>query len=291
MTAAAESSGDVRGAGAPRAIVVCADDFGVDPGVSAAIVELATSGRLNATSVMATRVARAPRAEVDALARLAGRISVGLHLDLDALGTRPLPMAWRAWTGGLGGEAMRARIEAQCDAFETALGCAPAHVDGHRHVHQFAGVREALLEVLERRYGARRPRVRSTVPRGWEGPKAQVVAALGGRGLARLLAQRRWPTNPDFRGVHAYREGDGTPAGREAAREAVRARVRVWLSRIADGGELMCHPGDPVLPGEIAGPRRAELDYFASPDWPQDLAGAGVRLAAAAGGAAPFTAA
>lgn len=266
-----------------RSIVVCADDFGVDPGVSAAIVELAAAGRLNATSVMATHVGRAPRAEVEALACLADRVSVGLHLDLDAIDTRTLPMAWRAWSGRLGGEALRARIDAQCDAFEAAFGRPPSHVDGHRHVHQFAGVREALLEALERRYAGRLPRVRSTVPRGWEGPKAQVIAALGGRRLARTLARRRWPTNADFRGVYPYDERAGSAAGRAAARARLRARVRGWLSCIADGGELMCHPGDPLLAGEIAGPRRVELDYYASADWPEDLARAGVRLASPPG--------
>ena len=38
--------------GNPRAIWLCADDYGISPGVNTAIRDLIVRGRLNATSVM-----------------------------------------------------------------------------------------------------------------------------------------------------------------------------------------------------------------------------------------------
>ena len=52
-----------------RRIVLCADDYGIAPGVSAAIRDLVARGRINATSAMT--VARAlTQAEATALADL-----------------------------------------------------------------------------------------------------------------------------------------------------------------------------------------------------------------------------
>ena len=61
-------------------LVVCADDFALNPGVSRAIVELAELGRISATSAMVC----APHWQAHApwLRDLSGHIGVGLHLDL-----------------------------------------------------------------------------------------------------------------------------------------------------------------------------------------------------------------
>ena len=45
-------------------------------------------------------------------------------------------------------------LEPQFDAFERAWGAPPDHVDGHQHVQQFAGIREALLACIARRYAS-----------------------------------------------------------------------------------------------------------------------------------------
>ena len=52
---------------APRRIWLCADDYGIAPGVNAAIRDLVARGRLNATSVMVVAPSFS-RAEADALA-------------------------------------------------------------------------------------------------------------------------------------------------------------------------------------------------------------------------------
>ena len=53
-------------AAAPRRIWLCADDYGISPGVNRAIRDLIERGRLNATSVMVVGPAIG-RDEVDAL--------------------------------------------------------------------------------------------------------------------------------------------------------------------------------------------------------------------------------
>jgi predicted glycoside hydrolase/deacetylase ChbG (UPF0249 family) len=65
-----------------RRIWLCADDYGIAPGVDRGIRELIARGRLNATSAMVV----APsfnKEEVDAL-RGAGRAAIGLHVTLTA---------------------------------------------------------------------------------------------------------------------------------------------------------------------------------------------------------------
>ena len=67
-----------------RRIILCADDYGISPAVSAAIRDLIARGRVNATSVMVA----APSfngAEAAALREAAGAMAaIGLHVTLTA---------------------------------------------------------------------------------------------------------------------------------------------------------------------------------------------------------------
>ena len=69
-----------------RRIWLCADDYGISPGVNTAIRDLVMRGRLNATSVMVVAPSFS-RAEADSLATLNAdtqRVAIGLHLTLTA---------------------------------------------------------------------------------------------------------------------------------------------------------------------------------------------------------------
>src|SRR5215212_10420571 len=86
----------------PRRIWLCADDYGLSPGVNRAIRDLIERGRLNATSVMVVGPAIG-RAEVAALQEAAAnspRCAIGLHATLTAP-FRPLTMYFRPLDGGL----------------------------------------------------------------------------------------------------------------------------------------------------------------------------------------------
>src|ERR1700720_1562994 len=87
---------------APRRIWLCADDYGISPGVNRAIRDLIERGRLNATSVMVVGPSIG-RDEVNTLKTAAAsnpRCAVGLHVTLTAP-FRPLTMHFRPIAGGM----------------------------------------------------------------------------------------------------------------------------------------------------------------------------------------------
>src|ERR1700751_1510189 len=86
----------------PAPIWLCADDYGISPGVNRAICDLIARGRLNATSVMVVGPA-IYRDEIRALQRAAEgsqRCAIGLHATLSAP-FRPLSMHCRPLDGGM----------------------------------------------------------------------------------------------------------------------------------------------------------------------------------------------
>src|SRR5262245_41710876 len=131
-----------------RRIWLCADDYGIAPGVNGAIRDLIARGRLNATSVMVA----APAFQVSEAAALAGlneyerRAAIGLHVTLTAP-FKPLTkdygplrygaflplngMLLAAFLQRLRRRHLIAEIAAQFDAFHAAFGRAPDFVDGH----------------------------------------------------------------------------------------------------------------------------------------------------------------
>ena len=69
---------------APRRIWLCADDYGISPGVNAAIRELIQRGRINATSIMvaAPHFSNDEAAALDTLNSGKKRAALGLHVTL-----------------------------------------------------------------------------------------------------------------------------------------------------------------------------------------------------------------
>ena len=198
---------------APTPLVVCADDYGLESGVDAAIVELATHGRLSATGCLVNASGFAYSAA--ALKNLP--IDVGLHLnfteDLGPPGTyRPLgKLIALAYTGQLSTTAVRQQIEQQLDLFHQYMGRAPDFVDGHLHVHQLPLIRTQLIEVLSARYPGRLPWVRDTRPAYlartlpfMQRVKAQVIGALGARAFSVLAQKNGAKQNDGFAGAYDF---------------------------------------------------------------------------------------
>ena len=237
----------------PKPVIVCADDFAFSQSVSQGIVQLAARHRISATSAMVL----SPRwpGDVALLRELRGRVAVGLHLDWTS------PLALTAGHGlSLGGAMLRsiagrfdrtqvtAVIERQLDAFEAHWKGAPDHIDGHQHVHQFHGIREPLLEVLDRRYGAGAgPWVRVSRPVGaGAGVKGRVVAAMGAQPLADGLQQRGRAASPALVGMYGF---DGSSSD-------YAARLEGWLRDAPAGAVLMCHPAAQAEAGDAIGAAR-----------------------------------
>jgi predicted glycoside hydrolase/deacetylase ChbG (UPF0249 family) len=235
-----------------RRLCVCADDFGLSEGVQQAVLTLIEQGVVNATSCMVQRAGW--RSGAEQLRRLSPHAAdIGLHLDLTRIDESAREASLgaliaRCYTGRADRQALAAQIDEQLDRFDQALGRAPDHVDGHRHVHQLPVVRELLLEALQRRYATQRPWLRSTRPgtRGSVPPKQRLIHALGGPALAREARQQGLPMSGALLGVYDFTGGEDHYAQQLAG----------WLRDGDDGDVLMCHPATSRAPGDAVADAR-----------------------------------
>lgn len=275
-----------------RPVLMCADDYGLAPGVSTAIAELIAAGRLSATSAMSILPDwRRAAPELRAIVAHAPA-DVGLHLTLTdhaaataapglAVDGRLPPLGrllGQALAHRLPRAAVRDEVRAQLDAFEDAWDAAPDYVDGHQHVHLLAGVREAVIEEILRRYPRGRVWVRDCVEaplrclrRGVAAPKALFIGALG-LPLRRRLRQAGIPANDGFSGLHDFHSA-----------QPFADKMRRFLAGLGPRPLMHVHPGrvDEALRrcDSLTTPREAELAYLASDAFAADLAAAGLRIA------------
>ncbi|HEX3653165.1 MAG TPA: ChbG/HpnK family deacetylase [Rhizomicrobium sp.] len=256
---------------APRKIVLCADDYGLAPGVSRGIRELLAKGRLSATGCMS--VYPNFKEEGPLLRPFLEHADVGLHFTLTA--DKPLRSVLLAgWLRRIDPRKVRAELQRQIDIFVSAIGATPAYIDGHQHVHLLPGVREAVIETAGK-LGAyvrstHEPITRAMLRRAAPLDSAYLSWAAGP--LTRLAQNGGVHTNTGFRGVRSFHEQ--TP---------FRDLFRRMIEGAADGSIVMCHPGhvDDVLRSRdpIHRQREEEFSYLASGDFPHDLAAAGLQLA------------
>jgi predicted glycoside hydrolase/deacetylase ChbG (UPF0249 family) len=267
---------------APTPFVLCADDYGLSPGVSSAIRDLIDRRRLSATSCMTLTPFWADHAAW--LRPYADKADIGLHFTLTdhpPLGAMPhtapegrLPplrtLMRRALTGHLDGAEIDAELNRQIDAFEAAFGQPPAFIDGHQHVHQLPTVRTAVVRVLTTRLKAAPVYVRlchepaaAVVRRGVAVPKALLISKLD-EGLRRLARRHHVAGNTGFRGVYDF---------------SGRVPFGVLMDRFAEDmkakGLIMVHPGIPddalrqVDP--VTDQRRVEYDWLGGHGLPRLL--------------------
>lgn len=276
---------------AQRRIWLCADDYGMSPGVNRAIRELIGRGRLNATSVMVVGPAIG-RDEVSALqevVRASPRCEIGLHVTLTAP-FRPLTMHFKPLDGGLflplpkmlrrgfvrrlDREIIQSEIATQFAAFSDLFGRAPDFADGHQHVQLFPVVRDAFLSATAaqapkawvRQGGQNRPLLKRL-----DSPKALLLDALSGQ-FRRRAGHAGLRFNTAFAGAYDYlRKADFA------------ALMQQFLQGLPDGGLVMCHPGfvDATLEelDPLTQQREQEYAFLAGAQFPPLLAANQVTLA------------
>jgi predicted glycoside hydrolase/deacetylase ChbG (UPF0249 family) len=274
-----------------RRIWLCADDYGISPGVNRSIRELIERGRLNATSVMVVGPAIG-RDEVTALkdiARSSPRCAIGLHVTLTAP-FRPLTMHFRPSDGGmflslptmlqrgfvrrLDREIIQSEISAQFAAFIELFGRAPDFADGHQHTQLFPVVRDAFLAATSahaptawvRQGGSSRPLLKRL-----NSPKALLLDALS-RQFRKRAARADIGYNTAFAGAYDFmRKPDFA------------VLMQQFLHGLPGGGLVMCHPGfvDETLESldPLTTQREQEHAYLASEHFPALLAANRVTLA------------
>jgi predicted glycoside hydrolase/deacetylase ChbG (UPF0249 family) len=259
----------------PRRIWLCADDYGISPGVNRGIRELIERGRLNATSVMMAgpAIGRDEVTSLQASAAKSPRCAIGLHATLTAP-FRPLTMYFEPIDGGmfpsfakllragltrrLDPEIIHAELTVQLAAFSEAFGRPPDYVDGHQHAQLFPQVREAFLAA-----------VKQAAPDAWVrqcgrlapltqrlgAPKALVLDMLSAR-FRKLAARAGIAFNPAFAGAYDF---SGAPD--------FGALMSGFLAGLPEGGLVMCHPGfvDDALVGldPLTTQRESEYAFLA----------------------------
>ena len=266
-----------EGIGVQRGIIICADDFAVNQSASLGIAKLARMRRISATSAMVL----SPRwaQDVVLLQDLRGQIDVGLHLDwtsdfaMAAGHGMPLGTAMRrALLGGLDPAQATRVIERQLDLFEAHWQAPPDYVDGHQHVQQFAGIREALVQVLAQRYGtlAVKPYLRvSRTPPGLTDLKSRVISWMGSDALELIATSAGFTCARGLFGIYNFEGGPQRYA----------ALMTRWLASAPAGAILMCHPAQAAEPDDEIGVARAqEFAYLGSLDYLAALARSGVQL-------------
>jgi chitin disaccharide deacetylase len=235
----------------PRRIWLCADDYGLSPGVNRAIRDLIERGRLNATSAMVVGPAIG-RDEVSALQAVAAsspRCAIGLHVTLTAP-FRPLTMHFQPLDGGmfltfpkllragllrrLDPEIIQAELRVQLATFNELFGSAPDFVDGHQHVQLFPQLRDAFLAAVKaaapdawvRQGGRHQPLARRLGT-----PKALFLDLLSAQFRSRA-ARADIAFNPGFAGAYDFsRQPD------------FGALMSQFLDGLPEDGVIMCHPG------------------------------------------------
>jgi hypothetical protein len=170
--------------------------------------------------------------------------------------------------------AIQEEVERQLAKFTDAIGRLPDYIDGHQHVHVLPVVREAVIAVA----APIRAYVRSTREpvdaSMWRRPSAaeSFYLARASRRLDSVARAAGVLTNRGFRGVRTFRET--APFG---------ALFRKMIAGAGEGALVICHPGHPdellAQRGPVLATRADEWNYLSGPDFPADLASAGLRLA------------
>jgi predicted glycoside hydrolase/deacetylase ChbG (UPF0249 family) len=274
----------------PRRLRLCADDYGMSPGVNRAIRDLIARERINATSIMVVGSA-AGRDDIKALRDVLGqnpRCQIGLHVTLTAP-FNPLTLHFKPLDGGffptlsamlrasllrqLDREIIGAEITAQLNAFHEKFDRTPDYVDGHQHVQLFPQIRDAFTIAVKaaapkawvRQCGRNTPFARRLTA-----PKPLLLDAFS-FAFRRLCKRNNVSFNPGFSGAYTMtRESDYADA------------MDGFLDGLPDGGLVMCHPGfvDEALErlDNVLGQREREYVFLASDDFPQLLAARSVTL-------------
>jgi len=221
-----------------KSLVLCADDFSLNPAINAAIVDLVNKKRLSAVSCMT----QSPTWMEDALllSPFKGQADIGLHFNLtqyfpDAF-TVALPLLMlQSHLHLVSKQKIHDSFCKQLDAFESGMQCVPDFIDGHQHVHLFPVIRDIVIDEYLKRYGnaAKKPYMRSLaqLPADTHNFKAKVLHGMGTQAHAALLQKHHIPHNSAFAGIY-----DFDPAAN------LDNLMQKWLAVLPANSLVMCHP-------------------------------------------------
>ncbi|MFJ1269541.1 ChbG/HpnK family deacetylase [Legionella lytica] len=261
-----------------KSIGLCADDFGLNPGISQGILKLAQMGRLSAVSCMVNMPSFPTYAQE--LLALQGLVQIGLHFNLTEGNFLSMPerpcfslneLLIKTHLASIKLSFIAQEFKQQLAQFIQVMGRLPDFVDGHQHVHQFPRIRHVIVDLYEEQLREHGASIRATYPTvdvKQHRLKAKILAFTGGRALRASLVKAAIPHNAFFSGIYDF-----------AAHTDYRCLFRSWLHSISGPTLIMCHPGEPSNePDVIAATRRIEMNYFSSNEFLHDCQEYGVTL-------------
>ena len=256
-------------------LVVCADDYAISAPVCDAINELAKHNRISATSVM-TLSDIWPQQSVN-LKPFKGAIDVGLHLDWTSdfaihhgHGKKLNRLMLDSFFTQKSSITLKNIIHLQLDLFEKYWGEAPNFIDGHQHIHQFNGIREALIDVIKERYigfnlASKVPYLRvSQTIKSQNNIKAKIIAFMGAKNLIQMANQEGIPFMTYLTGIYDLKVGSITYSD----------RMKKWLEQLPRETAciLMCHPSTHFEANDLISEARVqEYQYLKSEEFLVDL--------------------
>jgi predicted glycoside hydrolase/deacetylase ChbG (UPF0249 family) len=263
-----------------KSIILCADDYGQNPAISQAIIDLISKNRLSATSCMTNSEYWLSQAKW--LESYKNQTDIGLHINL----TEGKPLSSRfnkiygpkmpslskllvkAYFRRLDKLAITDEVNAQLDQFIMGMNQLPTFLDGHQHVHQFPIIRDVMLEIYEKRLRKHFTYIRSTFDshvgfRYRENAyiKKLIIQLTGAGTLRSQLIGKKIPHNSSFSGIYHF-----------ANRENFSEKFTQFLREVGNNGLIMCHPGL-QLSGDadsIYLSRPYEYEYFSGEQFLED---------------------
>lgn len=256
-------------------LVVCADDYAISASVCDAINELAKQNRISATSVM-TLSDLWPHQSVN-LKPFKGAIDVGLHLDWTSdfavhhgHGKKLNRLMLESVLTQQTSSKLKNIIHFQLDLFEKYWGEVPNFIDGHQHIHQFNGIREALIDVIKERYirsnlATKVPYLRvSQTIKAQNSMKSKIIAFMGAKKLIQMAKHEGIPFMTYLTGIYDLKVGSITYSD----------RMKKWLEQLPTETAciLMCHPSTHFEANDLISEARVqEYQYLKSEDFLVDL--------------------
>ncbi len=211
-----------------KKIIICADDFGISPGVSKGILKLAEKNKISATSVMVCFDDWTQEAKP--LLGYHDQIDIGLHFTLT--GATPLSSSQeipslvnangelaslgqfikKCFLKNINSQDVKREFFKQFDQFVEFFGFTPHYIDGHHNVHQYPVVNEALVEALKEKLNGQKFYARNTAV-----PLKKAFRQVGnflkifpislwGTPYKNLLQSNEVNTNSSFMGIYDWRQ-------------------------------------------------------------------------------------
>ena len=253
-------------------IVLCADDYGLSADINEGILSLLELQRLSAVSCMTCLPDWKLKAE--ALQSFKNQAAIGLHFNLtESASAQPLGrIMQQSLTARINLQWVQSEINQQLDDFEAQFNDVPDFIDGHQHVHVFPGIRCVVMEVLEKRYPNKKIWLRRVHPSfsGHDSFVKALALRIMSYGFVSQAYKKQLPITQAFAGLYSLNAEADFPA-----------LLHEWMDQIANGGLIMCHPGQADAGSSgLALTRQREFNYLKSNLFAERLEQQRVKLSA-----------